>query len=185
MRFTPFSIKAQEFNKAVRGYDKEEVRIYLESLSNEFEQLQKENDELHSNIENSSVQIGEFQKLEKTLQATLVNAHESSSKAVESARKQNQLIIKEAEIKANQLIERANKEAVLIRDSVLKLREEKNLLIAKLKAMIETQADLLNLDTKTVESIPVPKKKKVNDDNSKINDDNSEIDVDDVLEKLL
>lgn len=192
MRFTPFSIKAQEFSKAVRGYDKEEVRIYLESLSNEFEKLQKENDELNSSIENSSEQIGEFQKLEKTLQATLVTAHESSNKAVESARKQNQLIIKEAEIKANQLVEKATKEAALIRDSVLKLREEKNLLIAKLKAMIETQADLLNLDTKTVESKPIPKKEKVNIDNSKTDIDNSktdvddsEIDVDDVLEKLL
>jgi len=206
MRFTPFSIKAQEFNKAVRGYDKEEVRVYLESLSNEFENIQKENDELHSNIENSSEQIGEFQKLEKSLQATLVTAHESSNKAVESARKQNQLIIKEAEIKANQLVEKATKDAVLIRDSVLKLREEKNLLIAKLKAMIETQADLLNLDTKTVGSIPVPKNKKVTADSTNVNDDNSiishdnsknnidrskldvddsDIDVDDVLEKLL
>lgn len=178
MRFTPFSIKAQEFNKAVRGYDKEEVRVYLESLSNEFEKLQKENDELSGKIENSSEQIGEFQKLEKTLQATLVTAQESSNKAVESARKQNQLIIKEAEIKANQLIERANKESELIRDSVFQLREEKNLLIAKLKAMIETQANILNLGTKTIESTPIQKNKKVDVDNSEIN-------VDDVLEKLL
>ncbi len=37
MRFTPFSIKAQEFNKSVRGYDKDEVRAYLDTLSNEFE----------------------------------------------------------------------------------------------------------------------------------------------------
>lgn len=178
MRFTPFSIKAQEFNKAVRGYDKEEVRIFLESLSNEFETLQKENEELSSKIENSSEQIGEFQKLEKTLQATLVTAQESSNKAVESARKQNQLIIKEAEIKANQLIERATKESELIRDSVFKLREEKSLLIAKLKAMIETQANILDLGTKAIESTSIPKK-------GKVNVDNSEIDVDDVLEKLL
>lgn len=178
MRFTPFSIKAQEFNKAVRGYDKEEVRVYLESLSNEFEKLQNENDELSSRIENNSEQINEFQKLEKTLQATLVSAQESSSKAVESARKQNQLIIKEAEIKANQLIEKANREAELIRDSVLRLREERNLLIAKLKAMIETQANILDIGSNTFESKPLPIEKN-------IEVDNSEIDVDDVLEKLL
>ncbi|MCF6271327.1 MAG: DivIVA domain-containing protein [Melioribacteraceae bacterium] len=178
MRFTPFSIKAQEFNKAVRGYDKEEVRVYLESLSNEFEILKNENDELRSKIENSSEQITEFQKLEKTLQATLVSAQESSSKAVESARKQNQLIIKEAEIKANQLLEKANKEAELIRDSVLRLNEERNLLIAKLKAMIETQANILDIGSNTFESKPLPKE-------DKVEVDSSEIDVDDVLEKLL
>ncbi len=177
MRFTPFSIKAQEFNKAVRGFDKDEVRAYLDNLSNEFERLQNENNELRDKIENSSEQITEFRKLEKTLQATLVTAQESSSKAVESARKQNQLIIKEAEIKANQLIEKAKKEAEVIRDSVLQLKEEKNLLIAKLKAMVETQANILDIGSKTFESKALPTEDKKRD--------NIEIDVDDVLEKLL
>jgi cell division initiation protein len=179
VRFTPYNIKAQEFNKSVRGYDKEEVRIYLETLANEFEKIANENEELNNKIKNSSDEIGEFKKLEKTLQATLVSAQESSSKAVESARKQNQLIIKEAEIKANQLVERANKEAELIRDSVLRLREEKNLLIAKLKAMIETQAQILDIGSNTFETKPLPKEEKI------VEVDNSEIDVDNVLEKLL
>ncbi len=177
MRFTPFSIKAQEFNKSVRGFDKDEVRAYLETLSNEFEKLQNENNELRNRIDNSSEELTEFKKLEKTLQATLITAQESSSKAVESARKQNQLIIKEAEIKANQTIEKANKDAEIIRDSVLQLKEEKNLLIAKLKAMVETQASILDIGSKTFESKSLP----VED----IKNDNSEIDVDDVLEKLL
>ena len=177
MRFTPFSIKAQEFNKSVRGFDKDEVSAYLETLSNEFEKMQNENNELKSKIDNSSEEISEFKKLEKTLQSTLISAQESSSKAVESARKQNQLIIKEAEIKANQTIEKANKEAELIRDSVLQLKEEKNLLIAKLKAMVETQASILDIGSKTFESKALPVEEKQSD--------NLEIDVDDVLEKLL
>ncbi len=177
MRFTPFSIKAQEFNKSVRGFDKDEVRAYLETLSNEFEKMQNENDELKSKIDNSSEELTEFKKLEKTLQATLITAQESSSKAVESARKQNQLIIKEAEIKANQTIEKANKDAEIIRDSVFQLREEKNLLIAKLKAMVETQASILDIGSKTFESKSLSVEEKQSD--------NSEIDVDDVLEKLL
>jgi len=174
---SPHSIKAMEFNKSLRGFDTEEVIGYLGTLSNEFEKLQKENNELKSKIDNSSEEITEFKKLEKTLQATLVSAQESSSKAVESARKQNQLIIKEAEIKANQTIEKANREAEVIRDSVLQLREERNLLIAKLKAMVETQASILDIGSKTFESKPLSVEKKQND--------NSEIDVDDVLEKLL
>lgn len=177
MKFTPFSIKAQEFSKAVRGYDKDEVRAYLDAISNEFEKLQNENNNLLNKIENSSEEITEFKKLEKTLQATLVSAQESSSKAVESARKQNQLLIKEAEIKSKQIVDRANREAQLIRDSVLKLREEKNLLIAKLKAMVETQSSILDIGSKTFESksLPVEEKK-----NQKL-----DINVDDVLEKLL
>lgn len=177
MRFTPFNIKAMEFNKSVRGFDRDEVRAYLEALSNEFEKLQNENVELNNKINNSSEEITEFKKLEKTLQATLVSAQESSSKSVESARKQYQLIIKEAEIKANQTIEKAKREAEAIRDSVLRLSEERNLLIAKLKAMVETQANILDIGSKTLESKTLIVEKKQNT--------NSEIDVDDVLEKLL
>ena len=109
MKFSPFSIKAQEFSKSLYGYDKEEVRAFLESLASEVEKLQKDNDKLISQIDQNAEEITEFKKLEKSLQSTLLNAQESSSRSVESAKKQNQLIIKEAEIKANQLIEKAKK----------------------------------------------------------------------------
>jgi cell division initiation protein len=180
MKFTPFSIKAQEFNKSVRGYDKDEVRAYLESLSNEFEKLINENEELNKKVEKYFEEIGEFRKLEKTLQATLVSAQESSSKALDSAKKQNQLIIKEAEIKANQIIEKAKNEAEIIRDSVIKLREEKKLLIAKLKAIVETQATVLDIGAKTFISKPLPSEEVKAKEKEK-----DGIDVDDVLEKLL
>jgi len=36
MRFTPLNIKQQEFSKALRGYNAEEVRVFLERLANEY-----------------------------------------------------------------------------------------------------------------------------------------------------
>ena len=54
-------------------------------------------------------------------------------------------MIKEAEIKATQLIEKAKIKADEIRDSVIALREEKDLIIAKLKAIINSQARLLDM----------------------------------------
>lgn len=177
MKFSPFSIKAQEFSKSLYGYDKDEVRAFLESLSSEVEKLQKENDQLVSQMDQNAEEITEFKKLEKSLQATLLNAQESSSRSVESAKKQNQLIIKEAEIKANQLIEKAKNEAELIRSSVLKLKEEKNLLIAKLKAMVETQSSIINMGLDSIDSKnPVLSEEAIK---------KSSIDEDDVLEKLL
>jgi cell division initiation protein len=179
MKFSPFSIKAQEFAKAFMGYDKEEVRAFLETLSNEFESLQKENQKLLEEIEKNAEEIAEYKKLEKSLQATLLTAQESSSKSVESAKKQNQLIIKEAEIKANQIVEKAKLEADLIRSSVLKLKEEKNLFIAKLKSMVETQASILDMGSSSIDS-----KNPIVDTNSS-ETNQSQIDEDDVLEKLL
>lgn len=181
MKYSPFSIKNQEFNKSVRGFDREEVHAFLEKLADEFERLQYDNEKLIKQNEELAEQIQEFRKIEKNLQSTLLNAHESSSKAVESAKKQTQLILKEGELKAAQIIENAKTEADKINNSVLKLREEKKLLLARLKTMIESQTSLLDIEIQDEEEIiniepkPKPVKKK----------DGSEINVDDILEKLL
>ena len=45
-------------------------------------------------------------------------------------------MIKEAEIKASQIIEKAKENANEIRNSVINLREEKDLIVAKLKSIV-------------------------------------------------
>lgn len=190
MKFSPYSIKNQEFNKTVRGYDKEEVRAFLEKLSDEVESLQAENESLNKKVEELNQQIKEFRRIEKNLQNTLLNATESSTKAVESAKKQTALLIKEAELKSTQIVEKAKEEADYIRESVLKLREEKRLLLAKLKSMIETQAQLLEMDI-----IPIPIEEKEDEKLAvkesielpvtKIKEEKTDLDIDNIVEKLL
>lgn len=180
MKFTPFGIKNQEFNKSVRGYDRDEVKAFLEKLADEFERLQNENDKLLKDLEEKEGQLKEFKKIEKNLQTALLSATESTTKAIDSAKKQTALMLKEAEIKAAQLIEKAKESANAIRDSVLKLREEKKLLVAKIKAMIETQSNLLEMSTQSLSSAERQKEKVA--DNK---EDQTEINVDDILEKLL
>lgn len=180
MKFTPFGIKNQEFNKSVRGYDRDEVKAFLERLADEFERLQNENEKLLKEIEEKEEQLKEFKKIEKNLQNALLSATESTTKAIDSAKKQTALMIKEAEIKANQIIEKAKENANSIRDSVLKLREEKKLLIAKIKAMIETQANLLEVVSST--AYQEPKQKEISLESK---EDQTEINVNDILEKLL
>lgn len=181
MKFTPFSIKNQEFSRAVRGFDKDEVKAFLEKLSDEFETLQSENLRLTNEIEKTNSQLDEYKRIEKNLQNTLLSATESSSKAFESAKKQTALMIKESELKASQLIEEAKEKANEIRDAVLKLREEKKLLVAKLKAMVDTQTSLIEISFKEPiidDAVEVDFKSAKKDSDSKIN-------ADEILEKLL
>jgi len=182
MKFTPFGIRSQEFNRTVRGYDREEVKAYLEKLSDEFERILSENDKLKIEIDRTEEQLKEFRRIEKNLQTALLNATENSTKAIESTKKQTALIIKEAELKAAQIIENSKESANKTLESVFKLREEKKLLVARIKAMIDTQASLLDFN---VESIDTKPKKIQQVKAEKPTDDQSEINVDDILEKLL
>lgn len=142
---SPLSIKKQEFNKSFRGFDKEEVEAFLEKLADDFEELQQENESIKRQLDDANLRLSEFARIEKSLQDTLLKAQESSTKAIESTKKQSSLIIKEAEIKASQIIEKAKNYAEEIRNSVINLREEKDLIIAKLKAIVNSQARLLDM----------------------------------------
>jgi cell division initiation protein len=142
---SPLSIKKQEFNKSFRGFDKEEVQAFLEKLADDFEELQQENESVKRQLDDANLRLSEFSRIEKSLQDTLLKAQESSTKAIESTKKQTSLMIKEAEIKAAQIIEKAKIYAEEIRNSVITLREEKDLIVAKLKAIINSQARLLDM----------------------------------------
>ena len=142
---SPLSIKKQEFSKSFRGFDREEVQAFLEKLADDFEELQTENESTKRQLDDANIRLSEFSRIEKSLQDTLLRAQESSTKAIESTKKQTSLMIKEAEIKASQIIEKAKNYAEEIRNSVINLREEKDLIIAKLKAIVNSQARLLDM----------------------------------------
>lgn len=145
MRLSPENIKRQEFKSSFKGFDKEEVQAFLEKLADDIDELQKENEELKVKFEEVNKQLSEFKKLEKNIQGTLAKAQESSSRSVESAKKKTNLIIQEAELKAQKILEKARQNANDVRNSLVQLREERNFIVSKLTAIINSQAHLLEI----------------------------------------
>lgn len=178
MKLTPENIKSQEFSKSLRGYNTEEVEAYLEKLATEFEDSLNENEEIKEEIKNLSERVTEFIKMEKNMQDTLAKAKESSTRSLESSQEQSELVIKEAEIKASEIIKRAKESANEIRDAVITLREEKDLIISKLKAMVNSQVNLYESKVQRAGyEQEKPKKQKAKDEFN--------VDVDDIVDKLL
>ncbi|RKZ00289.1 MAG: DivIVA domain-containing protein [Ignavibacteriae bacterium] len=178
MRLSPLIIKKQEFTKSLRGFDPEEVQAFLDKMASDVDLLLQENESLNEEVESLNQRVTEFQSIEKNLQDTLLKAQESSTKAIESSKKQTNLIIKEAEIKASQILESAKQEVNDIQNAVVNLREERDLIVAKLKAIVNSQAHLLESKVKDAGDEPVqPNKTETKE--------NVDIDVDDIVNKLL
>lgn len=178
MRVSPISIKKQEFNKSIRGYDKVEVQAFLEKLADEYDSMQRENESLKKELEQANMKLTEFRKIEKNLQDTLLKAQESTSKSIESTKKQANLMIKEAEIKASQILEKARENANEIRNAVINLRGERDILIANLKSILNSQARLLEMKVEDAGEEEVTVK---NTEETK----QIEIDVNEIVNKLL
>ncbi len=151
----------------------------MDKLADEFENVLKENDSLKKELDQATAKLIEFRKIEKNLQDTLLKAHESTSKSIESTKKQSSLMIKEAEIKASQILEKARENANEIRNSVINLREERDLLIANLKSIIYSQGYLLEMKIEdSGEETPVVSKKVETSKEIDVN-------VDEIVNKLL
>lgn len=178
MKISPIEIRQQEFEKKMRGYDPDEVRAYLESLSEELDKLNLENESLKIEVQSLTDQVNEFKKIEKNLQDTLLKAQDSSAKSIEATKKQTSLMIKEAELKASQIIEKARENTNEIRNAVVNLREEKDLIVAKLKAIVSSQANLLDLKVQGAGDEKISGRKI--EDSKKM-----DIDINDILNKIL
>lgn len=180
MRISPVNIKRQEFSKSFRGLDPEEVQAFLEKVSEDFESLIAENEALKKTIEENNAQLAEYRRIEKNLQETLLKAQENSAKSIESTRKQASLMLKESEIKAQQIIDKAKESANEIRNSIISLREERDAIIAKLKAIVNTQSSLLEMKVERAGDEPTAAPEKKQEQPKKF-----QVNIDQVIDKLL
>ncbi|HSW56312.1 MAG TPA: DivIVA domain-containing protein [Ignavibacteriaceae bacterium] len=178
MKLSPLFIKKQEFEKSMRGYNVDEVQTFLDKISSEMENLNNEKEALEKKVEILNHKVEEFQKIEKNLQDTLIKTQETSAEVVDSAKKHSALIIKEAEIKASQIVQNAEDISNEMRKAVITLREEKDLIIARLKVIVGTQSNLL--EGKVKDAGEERKKAKVQDEAEKF-----DIDVDGIVDRLL
>lgn len=117
MKVTPLEIRQKTFEKVFRGYDKDEVSAYLQSLSQEWEKLLQEKKELTIKLEASENEIKKLREVETSLYKTLKTAEDTGASMIEQANKASELQLQESKIKAENLVTEAKTKAKTIVDS--------------------------------------------------------------------
>lgn len=142
MNFTPLDIRKKEFKKSMRGFDSEEVEEFLEEISEYVEKLQNditvlenENKELKNNLENS----------QSTQPLTEKNDEEIKIDSMKIPNKEAELIIKEAELKALEILEVNRSESHRIKEEIKTLKQQKNSFIKRLKHLFASQIELIEV----------------------------------------
>ena len=178
MILTPEDIRKQEFNKSFRGFDKEEVQAFLEKLSIEFKTLINENETIKKEFEEAKQKLEESLYLEKKIQKSFKRTEEKSNQIIEEAQSKADEILRLAEEKSIEFLQKSREEADRLKSAVINLREEKEILITKLKTLIDYQSHLL--EVKVEDAGEEIKEKKRVEPSSGV-----EVDVNDIVQKLL
>lgn len=143
MNITPLDIRKQEFRKVFRGYDPAEVEAFLDMVADAFEKVSRDTITQQERVEALDTEIGRFRNLERTLQETLIAAQQAAEDTRENAKKEGDLIVKEAEIVAERAIEQARGQVSRIKAEIVSLKTQRDTFLARLKGIMEAQAEFL------------------------------------------
>ena len=139
MRIPPLDVRKQEFRRAVRGFDCDEVRAFLNTLADEYETVLIDNKQLRERVLGQGEKIKEYQHLERTLRDTLMTAERLTQDTRERANKEGDLIIQDARMQAKRILEECRVRTEELRGELTGLRKEKETYLARFKTLAESR----------------------------------------------
>jgi len=145
VKITPLEIKKQNFKIRVRGFDPTEVESFLEMVADEYEIAVNEKNLLFEEASRLRTQLLDYQQVEKTLQETLMNAQETVSMSKENSKREAMIMVREAELKAERILDDAREKLDRMRNELSILRSQKESFARRLKHLLESQIELVKV----------------------------------------
>lgn len=129
---TPLDVrnKRGDFKKLLRGYDPQEVDVFLELVAERLEALVRENIQLRERSETLQQQVSSQTGREKAVHEALVTAQELRSEMRTQAQRQAELILAEAQSEARRQLAEAEAEVrTRYRDAERRLEQAQDALV--------------------------------------------------------
>lgn len=140
---TPIDITQREFQRRFRGLDPVEVKTFLEGVAEELQRLLMENASKDEQIQKLEIRLHTYEQRENQLKEALLSVQRMTDDIKEKSRKEADLILKDAEIKAEKLLERAHLSLAQLQGRVADLKRQKALFESRIRGAIKLHQDLL------------------------------------------
>lgn len=147
MKLTPLEIRHKEFSRSMRGYKDIEVDEFLDDIVDEFERLFNENIDLRERLEAMEGKVEQYHNIEETLKKTLVSAQQQAEELKHNAKKESDLILRDAELKARSILNDSYAERQKIQRSVQALKQKQEEIRYQLRSVLESYMNILDQDS--------------------------------------
>jgi cell division initiation protein len=146
MKVTPLEIQQKQFSTRFRGFDVEEVYAFLEVVREELEELLKENSFLKEQLKRTEEQLAEYKKMDTTMRETLITMQKMVEDYETNAKRQAEIIVRDAELKADKLIREAQDKVIKIHEDITDLKGIRKHFKEELRRLIENHLRMLEFD---------------------------------------
>ena len=153
MPITPIDIQQQQFRVRFRGFDIQEVDDFLNNLADEFEMLMRANERFDAEVKRLTKENEEFRKREGTYKKALVNSQKVMEQMKENARKSADLIISNAELKAEKTLNRTHNRLAQLQEDIAALKRQRIQIETEIRSVLEAHSKILEMEKKNKEAI--------------------------------
>ena len=136
MKITPLDIQHKVFDTQFRGYEKRQVDQFLEELAETVESLTRENATLKEKMMSKDDELVHLKKTETTLTSTLMSTQTFVDQLKRGAERDAELIVKEAELKAEEILAQSRTDLMELRRMVADLRRQRALVLERLRSTL-------------------------------------------------
>jgi cell division initiation protein len=145
MKITPLDIQQQKFKTRFRGFDVREVDAFLEQIADTFEGLQKKNEDMGEEVRRLELEIQGYRKREETFKRALLNSQKVLDQMKDNARKSAELIMAEAEVRAEKILNKAHNRLAQLHEDIAELKRQRTQIEVQISSIIEAHSRLLEI----------------------------------------
>ena len=160
MAVTIQMIETKEFKTVAKGYDPEEVDVFLDDICDQFDEMENEIKSLRASLAKAqaaaatpapapvvAAPAAKQEDSSEAAQRLLRNAQRVSDETIADARSEASKIVADAKAKADSMLQDAQTESARLQGSLDTLRAAANDYRARFKRLVEDQSHLLNAET--------------------------------------
>jgi len=144
VRLTPLDIQSHHFARRLRGLDASEVEAFLRMVAEDFEGVIRDAERMRDRVRELEARVAEMGAREETLRATLMTAQEVSDDLRRTAAKEAEVLLAEAEVKAEKVLDAAHRRVAKLAEDVREMRMLRTRLAASVRSVVETHLSILD-----------------------------------------
>lgn len=122
MALTPVEIRHLRIGRRLFGYSKDETDRLLTEIADSFEDVWRDRADHADKVEKLEADLGRYKDTEVLLRSTLVSAEKAAAEQIETARREADVILKEAHAEARQVTRDALTEVERLQAEARRLR---------------------------------------------------------------
>ena len=144
MRLTPLDIRSQRFASRLLGIDAGEVENFLHLVSEDYTALSREREQLAEKVRDLEAKVVDLSSNEKLMRDTLVTAQQLSADLRDTAIRESEVRVSEAEVMAEKVLDAAHRRAAKLSEDIRELRALRGRLAQALRQTVETHLSLID-----------------------------------------